>query len=86
MDKPALLEAIQQHTQAEQEYIQELAKEELARQKRELVMGMLHKKPVKILESIVQYKETVHAISKGKEREAKGSSSGNSIRPGKKSR
>ena len=63
MDKPALLEAIQLHTNADQEYIQELAREELARQKRELVMGMLHKKPVDILELVAQYKEQVKETS-----------------------
>lgn len=67
MDKPDLLKSIQlNHPEISLEYIQQLAREESARQTKEAIIGMLHKKPLRTLEEILKYKEEVYAVKERK--------------------
>ena len=67
MDKPDLLKAIQAlHPTEQVEYIQMLAKAELNRQVEESIKGMLHKKPVMHLLSVIEYKESEQVVQKSK--------------------
>jgi hypothetical protein len=67
VDKPDLLKSIQlNHPEISLEYIQALAREESARQTREAIIGMLHKKPLRTLEEILKYKEEIYATKERK--------------------
>jgi hypothetical protein len=85
VDKPDLLKSIQlNHPEISLEYIQALAREESARQTREAIIGMLHKKPLRTLEEILKYKEEIYATNRSEvarsEREKSREGKINSIR------